>query len=57
MRAGIGDRIVHEIMRQVWIVRMTIESKLEHAHPGQTKLVAQGMHVGSNQPQIFRDEW
>ena len=33
MRAGIGDRIVGKVVRQIWIVRMTIEGKLRDAHP------------------------
>ena len=57
MRAGIGDCIVDKVVRQIWIVRMTIEGELQDAHPGQKKLVAQGLHVSRNHTQIFRDEW
>src|SRR6202020_3123726 len=35
---------------------MTIEGELQDAHPRQTKLVAQGRHVGRNHTQIFRNE-
>jgi hypothetical protein len=57
MRAGIGDCIVDKVVRQIGIVRMTIEGELQDARPRHTKLVAQGLHVGRNHTQIFRDEW
>src|SRR6202167_1354697 len=57
MRAGISDCIVDKVVREIWIVRMTIEGELQDAHPRQTKLVAQGPHVSRNHTQIFRYEW
>jgi hypothetical protein len=57
MRARIGHGIVDKVVRQMWIVRMTIEGELQDAHPRQTKLVAQGLYVGRNHTQIFRKEW
>src|ERR1700722_11089902 len=57
MRTGIGDRVVDKVVRQIRIVLMSIEGELQDARPRQPKLVAQGLHVGRNQTQIFRDEW
>ena len=57
MRSGVGDCIVNKVVRQIGIIRMTIEGELQDAHPRQTKLVAQSMHVGGNKTQIFGDEW
>src|SRR5580693_8071493 len=36
---------------------MTIEGELQDARPRHAKLVSQGLHVGRNKTQIFRDEW
>jgi len=47
MSACIGDCIVNKVAREIWIVCVTIERKLQDAHPRQLKLVTQGLHVGS----------
>jgi hypothetical protein len=57
MRAGISHSIVDKVVRQIRIIRMTIEGELQDAHPRQSKLVAQSSHIGRNQTQIFRNEW
>jgi hypothetical protein len=53
VRASIYDSIGHKVARQVRIVTLAIESKLEHAHSRQLEAVAQRMHIARDQPQIL----
>src|SRR5262245_9106435 len=38
------------------VVRMTIKGELKHSHPGQLELVSKRNHIGSDKPQVLRDE-
>ena len=57
MCAGVDHSVAHEIVRQVWIVRMTVESKLQNTCSRKLKLVSQCPDIRSNNSQIFDDEW
>src|SRR5271170_568207 len=53
MGAGIGDRVGNKVVREIWVVDMTVKGKLQDPSPRKLKLVAQCVHVRSNQAQIF----
>src|SRR5437870_13061369 len=54
--AGIRDRVVDKVVRQIWVVRMTVEGKLEDSSPRQLKLITQCLHVRRDNTQIFDDK-
>ena len=56
MSACVGDRAICPGMRQVRILRVAVKTELHHPHPGQPAAVAQSQDVGSDHPEIFRDE-
>ena len=41
MGAGVGDRVGHKVVRQIWIVGMAVEGELQNPRARQLKLIAQ----------------
>src|SRR5882762_3829427 len=56
MRTGIDDRVRDKVVRKIRVVWMAVEGELQNAGPRHLELVAQCLHVGRNQTQIFRNE-
>ena len=56
MRAGVHDHVRDVVVREVRVIGMAVEGELEDLRPGQAELVAQGEHVGRDQPQVLGDE-
>jgi len=52
VRHGIGD----EAVRQIRIVRMTVEGELQDSRSGQLKSIPQRLQIRSDDSQIFDDE-
>ena len=43
MGAGVGDRVGHKVLRQIWIVEVSVKSELQNPRARQLKLIAQCM--------------
>src|SRR5581483_5206384 len=43
-------------MRQVHVRALIAESELQHCHPRNVVTIAQGVDIGSNEPEIFGEE-
>ena len=56
MCAGVDHSVADEAVRQVWVVGMTVESKLQNTRSRKLKLVTQCLYIWSNDSQIFGDE-
>src|SRR2546423_15262543 len=56
VRARVGDEVRVIVVRQVYILRVAAEGELQDAHAGETEVVAQGLNVGRDDAQIFRDD-
>jgi len=54
--AGVYDRIGDVVVRQMRVIRMSVEAELQHPCPRQTELVAQCGNVRRDQPQILGNE-
>jgi hypothetical protein len=57
MGACVDDGVADEVLREVWVVGMTVESKLQNTCSRKLKLVAQRHYVCSDNAEIFNDEW
>src|SRR5215469_3218982 len=53
MGAGIDDRVGNKVVREIWVVGMTVKSELQDPGPRKLNLVTQCVHVRSNNTQIF----
>ena len=56
MGTGIGDGIVWNILRQVGIVPIAVEGKLQNFGPRHLELVTECPHIWSDNAQILDDE-
>src|SRR5260221_7386063 len=54
--AGIGDRVGDKVVRQIWIVCMTVKGELQNSSPRKLKLVTQRLNIRSDNAKIFDDE-
>ena len=57
MGSGVYHRIAIVVVREIRIIGLAVESKLEDTHPRQLKLIAKSIHIRCDQPQILSDEW
>ena len=55
--AGIDDGVRRKVMRQVEVVALAIESKLQDAHAGQTDGTAQGNDFRGEDAEIFGEDF
>src|SRR5262249_1262791 len=53
VRTRIDDTIMNTVVRQMRVVGVAIESKLQHAHSGQLELIAQRSDRGRDEAQVF----
>src|SRR5882762_6745247 len=53
MRACVDNNIPVIVVRQINILRIAAKSKLENAHAGKTKIIAQCFDIGSDHTKIF----
>src|SRR6266404_7518328 len=51
----IGSNVRRVVMRQIDVPGVAAECKLQNPHPRKTKFITEGNYVGSNHPQVFRD--
>jgi len=56
MGAGIRDGIVWDVLRQVGIVPIAVEGKLQNLGTRHLELVTECLHIWSDNAQIFDDE-
>src|SRR5271165_2385708 len=56
MRPCIDHRIGNVVVRQMRVVLMSVESELENTGSGDSKLIAQRLHLWRDQTQVFSDE-
>ena len=55
--AGVDNHIAMIVVRQVVILRITAECKLQNAHAGKTTIVSQSFNIRSDHAQVFSDDW
>src|SRR5438552_1264355 len=56
MRAGVGNDVAVIVVRQIDVLGVAAESKLQDAHAGKLKVVAQFFNIGSDHAQVFSDD-
>ena len=56
MRAGVDDRLVHVIMRQMIVRCVATKSKLQNSHSRETKFRAQTLNIRGNDAEILCDD-
>ena len=56
MRAGIDDSVRDVVVREVRVVRMAVESKLQDTCSRNVELVAERANIRRDQAQILSDE-
>ena len=56
MSARVHHRVGGKIVRQIRVIRTSVEGKLENPHAWQMELVAKCVYVRCDHSQVFRDE-
>ena len=54
--AGVRHAVAIVEIRQVWVVRLAVESKLQHAHPRDAEPVLERQHVLGDEAEILGDQ-
>ena len=57
MRAGVDNGIRHILMGQIDVRAAVRKSKLKNPHAGKIKLLAQGVDLACDEPEVFRNKW
>ena len=57
MSAGVDDNVFVVVVRQVDILGVAGEGKLQDAHSRESAIVPQGLNIGRDHAQIFGDDW